>query len=72
MQFVSDGGTLSGVDIELVGTGYRLSLVKKRFGTGTVLLLPFFLHDIFQCLAKLPMLILSFTYCHAAVIAEYQ
>ncbi|XP_040197392.1 F-BAR domain only protein 2 isoform X4 [Rana temporaria] len=34
VQFVSDGGTLSGVDIELVGTGYRLSLVKKRFCTG--------------------------------------
>ncbi|XP_066459014.1 F-BAR domain only protein 2 [Eleutherodactylus coqui] len=34
VQFVSDGGTLSGVDIELVGSGYRLSLVKKRFGTG--------------------------------------
>ncbi|KAM9330130.1 F-BAR domain only protein 2 [Gastrophryne carolinensis] len=34
VQFVSDGSTLSGVDIELVGTGYRLSLVKKRFGTG--------------------------------------
>ncbi|CAH2296915.1 F-BAR domain only 2 [Pelobates cultripes] len=34
VQFVSDGATLSGVDIELVGTGYRLSLVKKRFGTG--------------------------------------
>ncbi|XP_068104467.1 F-BAR domain only protein 2 [Hyperolius riggenbachi] len=34
VQFVSDGGTLSGVDVELVGTGYRLSLVKKRFGTG--------------------------------------
>ncbi|XP_073535777.1 F-BAR domain only protein 2 isoform X4 [Phyllobates terribilis] len=34
VQFMSDGGTLSGVDIELVGTGYRLSLVKRRFGTG--------------------------------------
>ncbi|KAG8456465.1 hypothetical protein GDO86_002303 [Hymenochirus boettgeri] len=34
VQFLSDGCTLSGVDIELVGTGYRLSLVKKRFGTG--------------------------------------
>ncbi|KAG8598531.1 hypothetical protein GDO81_002644 [Engystomops pustulosus] len=34
VQFMSDGSTLSGVDIELVGTGYRLSLVKKRFGTG--------------------------------------
>ncbi|PIO35953.1 hypothetical protein AB205_0093180, partial [Aquarana catesbeiana] len=33
VQFVSDGSTLSGVDIELVGTGYRLSLVKKRFCT---------------------------------------
>uniref|UniRef100_A0A8C5QR35 MHD domain-containing protein n=2 Tax=Leptobrachium leishanense TaxID=445787 RepID=A0A8C5QR35_9ANUR len=34
VQFVSDGSTLSGVDIELVGAGYRLSLVKKRFGAG--------------------------------------
>uniref|UniRef100_A0ACB8EQ00 F-BAR domain only protein 2 n=1 Tax=Sphaerodactylus townsendi TaxID=933632 RepID=A0ACB8EQ00_9SAUR len=34
VQFISEGSTLSGVDIELVGTGYRLSLVKKRFATG--------------------------------------
>ncbi|XP_036135491.1 F-BAR domain only protein 2 isoform X3 [Molossus molossus] len=34
VQFLSEGSTLSGVDIELVGTGYRLSLVKKRFATG--------------------------------------
>uniref|UniRef100_A0ABK0M283 F-BAR domain only protein 2 n=1 Tax=Rattus norvegicus TaxID=10116 RepID=A0ABK0M283_RAT len=34
VQFLSEGNTLSGVDIELVGTGYRLSLVKKRFATG--------------------------------------
>ncbi|KAG5834315.1 hypothetical protein ANANG_G00260240 [Anguilla anguilla] len=34
VQFLSEGGTLSGVDLELVGTGYRLSLVKKRFATG--------------------------------------
>uniref|UniRef100_A0A8C6RSP3 F-BAR domain only protein 2 n=1 Tax=Nannospalax galili TaxID=1026970 RepID=A0A8C6RSP3_NANGA len=33
VQFLSEGNTLSGVDIELVGTGYRLSLVKKRFAT---------------------------------------
>uniref|UniRef100_I3MEE2 FCH and mu domain containing endocytic adaptor 2 n=1 Tax=Ictidomys tridecemlineatus TaxID=43179 RepID=I3MEE2_ICTTR len=33
VQFLSEGSTLSGVDIELVGTGYRLSLVKKRFAT---------------------------------------
>lgn len=34
VQFISEGSTLSGVDIELVGSGYRLSLVKKRFATG--------------------------------------
>ncbi|AWP04429.1 putative SH3-containing GRB2-like protein 3-interacting protein 1 [Scophthalmus maximus] len=31
VQFTSEGSTLSGCDIQLVGTGYRLSLVKKRF-----------------------------------------
>ncbi|MBN3294194.1 FCHO2 protein, partial [Polypterus senegalus] len=34
VQFLSEGSTLSGLDIELVGTGYRLSLTKKRFATG--------------------------------------
>ncbi|KAL4617546.1 F-BAR domain only protein 2 isoform X3 [Arapaima gigas] len=34
VQFLSEGSTLSGVDLELVGSGYRLSLVKKRFATG--------------------------------------
>uniref|UniRef100_A0A8C4H7P2 F-BAR domain only protein 2 n=1 Tax=Dicentrarchus labrax TaxID=13489 RepID=A0A8C4H7P2_DICLA len=34
VQFMSEGGTLSGVDMELQGTGYRLSLNKKRFATG--------------------------------------
>ncbi|XP_039766275.1 F-BAR domain only protein 1 isoform X2 [Ornithorhynchus anatinus] len=33
-QFTSEGSTLSGVDVELVGSGYRMSLVKKRFATG--------------------------------------
>ncbi|KAG2466967.1 FCHO2 protein, partial [Polypterus senegalus] len=33
VQFLSEGSTLSGLDIELVGTGYRLSLTKKRFAT---------------------------------------
>ncbi|KAK2117995.1 F-BAR domain only protein 2, partial [Saguinus oedipus] len=33
VQFLSEGSTLSGVDFELVGTGYRLSLIKKRFAT---------------------------------------
>uniref|UniRef100_A0A7N5JHZ4 F-BAR domain only protein 2 n=1 Tax=Ailuropoda melanoleuca TaxID=9646 RepID=A0A7N5JHZ4_AILME len=37
VQFLSEGNTLSGVDVELVGTGYRLSLVKKRFATGRYL-----------------------------------
>uniref|UniRef100_H0VGU2 FCH and mu domain containing endocytic adaptor 1 n=1 Tax=Cavia porcellus TaxID=10141 RepID=H0VGU2_CAVPO len=34
-QFVSEGTTLSGVGVELVGSGYRMSLVKRRFATGT-------------------------------------
>ncbi|XP_042681500.1 F-BAR domain only protein 2 isoform X4 [Centrocercus urophasianus] len=34
VQFISEGSTLSGVDVELVGSGYRLSLLKKRFATG--------------------------------------
>lgn len=34
VQFFSEGSTLSGVDMELVGSGYRLSLNKKRFSTG--------------------------------------
>ncbi|XP_040842115.1 F-BAR domain only protein 2 isoform X3 [Ochotona curzoniae] len=37
VQFLSEGSTLSGADIELVGTGYRLSLLKKRFATGRYL-----------------------------------
>uniref|UniRef100_I3MVJ6 FCH and mu domain containing endocytic adaptor 1 n=1 Tax=Ictidomys tridecemlineatus TaxID=43179 RepID=I3MVJ6_ICTTR len=32
-QFTSEGATLSGVDLELVGNGYRMSLVKRRFAT---------------------------------------
>uniref|UniRef100_A0A672RG84 F-BAR domain only protein 2 n=1 Tax=Sinocyclocheilus grahami TaxID=75366 RepID=A0A672RG84_SINGR len=36
VQFFSEGSTLSGVDMELVGSGYRLSLNKKRFATGKV------------------------------------
>ena len=34
VQFVAENTTLSGVDFELVGQGYRLSLVKKRVITG--------------------------------------
>nr|XP_011728502.1 F-BAR domain only protein 2 isoform X3 [Macaca nemestrina] len=37
VQFLSEGSTLSGVDFELIGTGYRLSLIKKRFATGRYL-----------------------------------
>ncbi|KAM6394671.1 F-BAR domain only protein 2-like [Rhynochetos jubatus] len=35
VQFISEGSTLSGVDVELVGTGFHLSLLKKRFVTGS-------------------------------------
>jgi hypothetical protein len=34
IQFLSEGATLSGVEFELVGSGYRISLSKKRFGAG--------------------------------------
>uniref|UniRef100_A0AAV2JT92 MHD domain-containing protein n=1 Tax=Knipowitschia caucasica TaxID=637954 RepID=A0AAV2JT92_KNICA len=37
VHFSSEGSTLSGCDIQLVGTGYRLSLVKKRFAAGKYL-----------------------------------
>lgn len=33
-QFNCEGTTLSGIDFELVGTGYRISLVKRRFVAG--------------------------------------
>ncbi|EAT37167.1 AAEL010815-PA, partial [Aedes aegypti] len=33
-QFNCEGTTLSGIEFELVGTGYRLSLVKRRFVSG--------------------------------------
>ncbi|KAG6926427.1 FCH domain only 1 [Chelydra serpentina] len=36
-QFTSEGSTLSGVEVELAGSGYRMSLVKKRFATGIYL-----------------------------------
>ncbi|KAM7409720.1 hypothetical protein PAMA_001284 [Pampus argenteus] len=34
VQFLGTGASLSGMDVELVGTRYRMSLVKKRFATG--------------------------------------
>nr|XP_033773089.1 SH3-containing GRB2-like protein 3-interacting protein 1 isoform X9 [Geotrypetes seraphini] len=37
VQFTSEGSTLSGCDIELLGAGYRFSLVKKRFAAGKYL-----------------------------------
>ena len=37
IQFLSEGATLSGIDFELTGQGYRISLAKKRFGTGNTL-----------------------------------
>ncbi|KAL0966805.1 hypothetical protein UPYG_G00300350 [Umbra pygmaea] len=37
VQFTSEGSCLSGCSIQLLGTGYRLSLVKKRFSAGKYL-----------------------------------
>nr|XP_057922646.1 SH3-containing GRB2-like protein 3-interacting protein 1 isoform X2 [Doryrhamphus excisus] len=37
VHFTSEGSTLSGCDIQLLGTGYRLSLIKKRFAAGKYL-----------------------------------
>ncbi|XP_071953833.1 F-BAR domain only protein 2-like isoform X2 [Antedon mediterranea] len=37
VNFGCDGSTLSGIDVDLVGTSYRLSLVKKRFSSGKYL-----------------------------------
>ncbi|KAL4236259.1 hypothetical protein ACF0H5_004646 [Mactra antiquata] len=37
IQFIAEGATLSGVEFELVGSGYRISLAKKRFGAGKYL-----------------------------------
>uniref|UniRef100_A0A8C3TT63 SH3GL interacting endocytic adaptor 1 n=1 Tax=Catharus ustulatus TaxID=91951 RepID=A0A8C3TT63_CATUS len=37
VQFTSEGSTLSSCDIELVGPGYRFSLIKKRFAAGKYL-----------------------------------
>lgn len=34
VQFVGSGTSLSGMDVELVGGRYRMSLIKKRFATG--------------------------------------
>jgi hypothetical protein len=34
MQFSAEGSTLSGLDFELAGCGYRLSLLKKRITSG--------------------------------------
>lgn len=34
-QFNCEGTTLSGIEFELAGSGYRLSLVKRRFVSGT-------------------------------------
>uniref|UniRef100_A0A8B9FDX7 SH3-containing GRB2-like protein 3-interacting protein 1 n=1 Tax=Amazona collaria TaxID=241587 RepID=A0A8B9FDX7_9PSIT len=38
VQFTSEGSTLSSCDIELVGAGYRFSLIKKRFAAGRCLI----------------------------------
>lgn len=40
VQFVGTGASLSGLDMELVGGRYRMSLLKKRFATGESLFIP--------------------------------
>lgn len=37
LQFICEGASLSGIDFELIGSGYRISLAKKRFGAGKYL-----------------------------------
>lgn len=37
-QFNCEGTTLSGIEFELAGSGYRLSLVKRRFISGNFLI----------------------------------
>ena len=39
VQFVCEGSTLSNLDFDLQGSGYRVSLVKRRFVTGMSLCL---------------------------------
>ena len=39
-QFNCEGTTLSGVEFELCGAGYRVSLVKRRFVSGDYNMLP--------------------------------
>ena len=34
VKFVCDGCTLSGVDLDLMGTDYRVSLLKRKFSSG--------------------------------------
>ena len=38
VSFTCEGTTCSGVDVSLVGSGYRLSLVKKHIVTGQLVL----------------------------------
>ncbi|XP_028832331.1 SH3-containing GRB2-like protein 3-interacting protein 1 isoform X2 [Denticeps clupeoides] len=46
VQFTSEGATLSGCDFQLAGPGYRLSLVKKRFSAGRLLLCPLYVSKV--------------------------
>ena len=34
VQFLCEGTTMSGLEFELIGSGYRVSLIKKRLVTG--------------------------------------
>lgn len=43
-QFNCEGTTLSGIDFELTGTGYRISLVKRRFVAGELEIIQYLIH----------------------------
>lgn len=62
-QFNCEGTTLSGVEFELLGPGYRLSLVKRRFVSGKLHILPSSFHFFSFCNYNgfLQYLLLSFT-----------
>jgi hypothetical protein len=38
-QFNCEGTTLSGAEFELIGPGYRVSLVKRKFMSGKLVLI---------------------------------
>jgi len=52
VQFASQDTTLSGLEFELTGSGYRLSLVKRQFSSGKCLLMGDLFSDIFPYFSR--------------------